>query len=50
MGAVNRRLQTVTGNCRAVLFLTVSMDGLVSDASIAVRPQTAAALSRAMQS
>lgn len=49
VGAVNRRLRTVTGNRRAVLFLTVSTEGSESGARIAVRPQTAAALNKAMQ-
>lgn len=49
VGAVNRRLRTVTGNRRAVLFLTVSTEGSKFGARIAVRPQTAAALNKAMQ-
>ena len=48
VGAVNRRLRTVTGNRRAVLFLTVSTEGSEPEARIAVRPQTAAALNEAM--
>ena len=49
VGAVNRRLRTVTGNRRAVLFLTVSMEGSEPVTRIAVRPQTAAALNKAIQ-
>ena len=48
VGAVNRRLRTVTGNRRAVLFLTVRTEGSEPEARIAVRPQTAAALNEAM--
>lgn len=44
VGAVNRRLRTVTRNRSAVLFRRV--DGTAGD-SIALRPQTAAALKKA---
>ena len=48
VGAVNRRLRTVTGNRRAVLFLTVSSNSSDQTAKIAVRPETAAALKMVM--
>ena len=49
VGAVNRRLRTVTGNRRAVLFLTLSTEESEYGVKISVRPQTAAALNKAMQ-
>ena len=48
VGGVNRRLRTVTGNRRAVLFLTVKSDSAQSGSQIAVRAVTAASLSRAL--
>lgn len=48
VGAVNRRLRTVTGNRRAVLFLTVKSDNPESDTQIAVRQATADSLSLAL--
>ncbi len=45
VGAVNRRLRTVTRNRSAVLFRKIDGEGGVS---IAVRPMTAAALQQAM--
>ena len=47
VGAVNRRLRTVTGNRRAVLFLSVNPDSPQDAARIAVRQITAASLSAA---
>ena len=48
VGAVNRRLRTVTGNRQAVLFLTVKSDSPQADIQIAVRKITAASLSHAL--
>lgn len=48
VGAVNRRLRTVTGNRQAVLFLTVKSDSPQADIQIAVRKVTAASLSHAL--
>lgn len=48
VGAVNRRLRTVTGNRQAVLFLTVKSDSSQADIQIAVRKVTAASLSHAL--
>lgn len=47
VGAVNRRLRTVTGNRQAVLFLTVKSDSQEST-QIAVRQTTATSLSHAL--
>jgi hypothetical protein len=48
VGAVNRRLRTVTGNRRAVLFLTVKPDAAESTTQISVRTITAESLSHAL--
>lgn len=48
VGAVNRRLRTVTGNRQAVLFLTVKPDATESTVQISVRTITAASLSHAL--
>lgn len=44
VGAVNRRLRTVTGNRQAVLFLTVKSDNPQIDTKISVRQVTAISL------
>lgn len=44
VGAVNRRLRTVTRNRTAVLFRKTSPEDLNGQEGVAVRPQTAAAL------
>lgn len=49
VGAVNRRLRTVTGNRQAVLFLTVNSDSPQAATQIAVRQATASSLSHAFQ-
>lgn len=49
VGAVNRRLRTVTGNRQAVLFLTVNSDSTQAATKIAVRQATAASLSHAFE-
>lgn len=49
VGAVNRRLRTVTGNRQAVLFLTVKDEGTDAGKLIAVRPLTAASLSQTFE-
>ncbi len=49
VGAVNRRLRTVTGNRRAVLFLTVSQEDTHSGVRIAVRQETANSILKVFQ-
>jgi len=48
VGAVNRRLRTVTGNRQAVLFLTVKSDSAELGGRIAVRPATTTSLRHAL--
>ncbi len=48
VGAVNRRLRTVTGNRRAVLFLTVTPNSEADAIKISVRSSTANALKQAL--
>ncbi len=48
VGAVNRRLRTVTGNRQAVLFLTINPPNSESETQIAVRQATAISLSHAL--
>jgi len=48
VGAVNRRLRTVTGNRQAVLFLTVKPESSESSTQISVRTITAESLRRAL--
>ncbi len=48
VGAVNRRLRTVTGNRQAVLFLTVKSSSPQMGAQISVRQSTATSLSHAL--
>lgn len=48
VGAVNRRLRTVTGNRQAVLFLTVKTDAAQIGTQISVRQVTATSLSQAL--
>jgi hypothetical protein len=48
VGAVNRRLRTVTGNRRAVLFLTVKPESSEDSTQISVRTVTAESLSHAL--
>ncbi len=48
VGAVNRRLRTVTGNRQAVLFLTVKPEATESTVQISVRTITAESLSLAL--
>lgn len=49
VGAVNRRLRTVTGNRQAVLFLTVNSDSAQVATQIAVRQTTVRSLSNAFE-
>lgn len=49
VGAVNRRLRTVTGNRQAVLFLTVNSDSPQTATKIAVRQTSAVSLSTAFE-
>lgn len=49
VGAVNRRLRTVTGNRSAVLFRKTGDNELGGEEGIAVRPQTVFALKAAFQ-
>lgn len=44
VGAVNRRLRTVTGNRQAVLFSSVKSEAVEEETRIRVKPRTAAAL------
>jgi hypothetical protein len=48
VGAVNRRLRTVTGNRLAVLFSTVKSKSSEEETKIRVKPRTAAALRRVL--
>jgi hypothetical protein len=48
VGAVNRRLRTVTGNRKAVLFLTVIQENSERGVRIAVRTRTATAIKEVM--
>ncbi len=48
VGAVNRRLRTVTGNRQAVLFLTINPVSSESEVQIAVRQTTAISLTHAL--
>ena len=49
VGAVNRRLRTVTGNRQAVLFLTVKQNPSQQGTQISVRQATASSLSQAFE-